>query len=197
MELDFETNYVLENDVVKLVPLQKEHYAALLNISEEKNLWTYFLGPSNGLNRFEDYIDEAITNRIDKLEYPFAVLDKANNEYAGCTRFFSYSKDLKGIRLGYTWYGKNFRGTGINKNCKYLMMQFAFEQLLVERIGLGAHAENKLSIAAMKSIGCVHEGSVRNLFPSIHYQGRADAELFGILSNEWHSSIKGNLKDKL
>jgi RimJ/RimL family protein N-acetyltransferase len=41
---------------------------------------------------------------------------------------------MKRIHIGYTWYGKDWQGSGINKHCKFLMLQFAFEDLLAERV---------------------------------------------------------------
>ena len=58
------------------------------------------------------------------------------------------------MQLGYTWYGKEFQGTGLNKHCKYLLLEFAFEKMQVERVEFRADANNEKSIAAMKSIGC-------------------------------------------
>ena len=195
--LDFTKEYILEDDVVKLVPLADNHIEELTDIAQEDNLWTYFLSKSNGQNSFSDYVLDTIAQREAGKEYPFAVYDKVKKRYSGSTRFFEYSEELNTIRLGYTWYGKDFRGTGLNKRCKYLLFEFAFEQLRVERIGLGAHAENLVSIAAMKSVGCKEEGRIRNLFPSIHSDGRANAVLLGILAEEWFDSIKMDLKSKL
>lgn len=192
LALDFTKDYILEDDVVKLVPLAEMHIEELRDISREENLWTYFLGKSNGRERFPDYVREAIMQRTNKKEYPFAVYDKIKMRFAGSTRFFDYSKELNVIRLGHTWYGRDFRGTGLNKHCKYLLFEFAFEKLGLERIGLGAHAENIVSIAAMKKVGCMQEGTIRNLFPSIDGAGRANAELFGVLREEWLDRLKLN-----
>ncbi|NKI30386.1 GNAT family N-acetyltransferase [Muricauda sp. DJ-13] len=194
---DFNENYVLENNRVRLEPLEEHHYQTLTIWAKEKEIWTYFLGRSNGAHDFKHYISDAIDFRKLKKEYPFAIYDKKKSKYAGCTRFFDYQSDLRIIRLGYTWYGQEFRGTGLNKNCKYLMFQFAFEKLNLERVGLGAHIENKVSIAAMKSVGCKEEGRIRNAFPSINSIGRSDAVLLGILKDEWFSTEKEILKNKL
>ena len=197
MELDFAQDYILENERVKLVPLNENHVGFLKSLAQEKALWTYFLGRSNGLENFESYIIDAIDHRRKEKEYPFAIVDKSTGSFAGCTRFFEYSQSLKGIRLGHTWYGTKFRGTGPNKNCKFLLFEFAFEQLDLERIGLGAHEENLISIKAMESVGCIREGSIRNLFPSIHKIGRSNAILFSILKEEWILTVRQDLKKKL
>ncbi|MEM1259292.1 MAG: GNAT family protein [Bacteroidota bacterium] len=197
MELDFAQEYILENERAKLIPLHQNHVDSLRALAKEKSLWTYFLGRSNGFQDFEGYVLDAIDHRKLKKEYPFAVFDKQTNSFAGSTRFFDYDQHLKNIRLGYTWYGADFRGTGLNKNCKYLLFEFAFEALGAERVGLGAHDENVVSIAAMKSVGCVLEGHIRNAFPSIHRTGRSDAILLGILKEEWEDHVKHNLKHTL
>ena len=197
MVLDFSADYVLENSLVRLEPLQETHLAELESIAEEREIWTYFLGRSDGSKDFTHYIKDAISSRENAKEYPFVVFDKQKGKFAGSTRFFEYAKDLNTIRLGYSWYGKEFRGTKINKNCKFLMFEFAFEKLGLERVGLGAHEENKISLAAMQSVGCKIEGRIRNAFPSIHKNGRSDALLLGILKQDWFNGSKQELKEKL
>ena len=197
MEFDFAQDHILENDRAKLIPLREEHIDALAPLAKEASLWTYFLGRSNGFHNFQEYVLDALEHRKKGKEYPFAVLDKTSKSFAGCTRFFDYDPTLKNIRLGYSWYGSEFRGSGLNKNTKYLLFEFAFEKLGVERVGLGAHDENVVSIAAMKSVGCTHEGKIRNAFPSIHNAGRSDAILLGILREEWEGYAKKDLKKKL
>lgn len=197
MIFDFSKEYKLENERVVLEPLEEKHLKELESFAEEKEIWTYFLGASDGSGDFKKYVQDAIASRKKKDHYVFAVFDKKENRYSGCTRFFGFDLRLDIVRVGYTWYGKEFRGTGLNKNCKYLMFQFAFEHLLAERVGLGAHEENKVSIAAMKSVGAIEEGVIRNAFPSIHNEGRADAVLLGIIKEEWFQTIKNNLNQRL
>lgn len=196
-KLDFTKDYVLEDDFVKLSPLRLEHNRALLEISKDPNIWIYFLEKGNGIDNLTNYIRNAVSNRELEKEYPFIVFDKTKDRYAGTTRFYDYSTEVKSIKLGHTWYGKPFRGTGVNKHCKYLLFEFAFEKLKVERVGFGAYADNKISVAAMQSVGCKKEGVLRNMFPAINGNGRTDAILMSILKNEWLESVKSELKNKL
>ena len=95
--------------------------------------------------------------------------------------------------LGFTWYGKSFQGTGLNKACKYLLLDFAFDQLLYERIEFRADLNNKRSINAMKSIGCKEEGILRS--ESFRPDGsRRDSIVLSILKSEWESELRGKLK---
>lgn len=112
------------------------------------------------------YVESSIKKRNLNKEYPFVIYDRAKRQYAGCTRLYEYSDELKIIKLGHSWIGEDFQGTKLNNNVKYLLCYFTFGKLKVERIGFGAYADNKVSIAEMKTVGCKTERYLRHLFPS-------------------------------
>ncbi|MFI0428207.1 GNAT family N-acetyltransferase [Mariniflexile sp. HMF6888] len=197
LNFNFKKNYILEDDFVKLSPLKIEHVENLLEIANEIDIWKYSFVKGDGVENLTKYIQSTIDNRKEEKEYPFVVYDKIKNQYAGSTRYCEIVPSLKAIRLGYTWYGKEFRGTGLNKHCKYLLFEFAFEKMGAERIGLGAYIENEISIAAMQSVGCQKEGILRGIFPATNGIGRTDGILLSILKNEWNENIKSELKNKL
>lgn len=197
LTLEYSKDYILENEVVKLMPLQKEHVEGLMPLARDPNIWTYFLEKGCNSQQLTNYIQNALNSRAAKKEYPFVVFDKRNNKIAGTTRFYEFNQEIKTIKLGHTWYGTEFQGTGINKHCKYLLFEFAFEKLGVERIGFGSYITNLRSIAAMESVGCKKEGILRNMFPAIVGEGRTDAILLSILKNEWESEVKTILFSKL
>jgi RimJ/RimL family protein N-acetyltransferase len=100
--------------------------------------------------------------------------------------------------LGYTWYGKKFRGTGLNKHCKFLLLQFAFEKMGIERFELRADARNERSIAAMKAIGCKVDGILRSNMPTREASGvRRDSIVLSILKEEWLNTVRDNLIQQL
>lgn len=194
--MNFTSHTILENDRVRLEPLQENDYEKLLPFSlNEPTLWTHSLTPAAGEENLKQYLKLAVKARNENDSYPFIVFDKRTEEYAGSTRFYDYQKGHNTIQLGYTWYGKNFQGTGLNKNCKYLMLQFAFETLGVHRVEFRADATNKRSIAAMKSLGCTEEGILRSNCASP--TGRRDSIILSILNHEWTSALKDQLKSKL
>jgi RimJ/RimL family protein N-acetyltransferase len=197
LNFDFKENYILEDDFVKLSPLKIEHVEHLIEIANETDIWKYSFIKGNGIENLTKYIQSTIDNRKKEKDYPFVVYDKIQKQFAGSTRYCEIVPNLKAIRLGYTWYGKEFRGTGLNKHCKYLLFDFAFEKMGAERIGLGAYIENVVSIKAMESVGCQKEGILRGIFPAINGIGRTDGILMSILKNEWTDKVKQELKNKL
>jgi RimJ/RimL family protein N-acetyltransferase len=199
MALNFnkEAEYTLEDDSVLLRPLQLADVPNLLTISvNEPETWDYSSKSAAGEEALKAYITEALAARDAGIEYPFIVYDKITQAYAGSTRFYDIQAKNDTLQLGYTWYGKDFRGTGLNKHCKFLLLQFAFETLEAERVEFRADNRNQRSIAAMKSIGCTVEGVLRNNMP-LKEGGRRDSIILSILKNEWYSSVKQNLAGKL
>jgi len=98
--------------------------------------------------------------------------------------------------LGYTWYGKKFQRTGLNRHCKFLLLQFAFEEWGLERVEFRANIHNDRSIAAMKAIGCIQEGVFRDYM--LDATGRRwSTVVLSILKEEWFSKTKEMLKNKI
>lgn len=195
--MNFTADYILENDKVLLRPLQKEDFEYLVHFSrEEPEIWKYSLFAANSEENMKAYIVDALQNREKLKEYPFIVFDKTRQKYAGCTRFYDIQNSQLTAQLGYTWYGKEFQGTGLNKNCKYLMLQFAFEKLNFERIEFRADNRNEKSINAMKNIGCTVEGILRNTGFD-QFNERRDSIVLSILKDEWHHRVKNLLSEKI
>jgi RimJ/RimL family protein N-acetyltransferase len=193
--LDTNKQYILENERVRLEPLQLSHFESLLPYSlKEPELWIYSLTPGNGAKNLNAYITEAIQQTSNGTTYAFAVVDKESNIIVGSTRFYDIQPHHQTTQIGYTWYGKEFQGTGINKNCKLLMLDFAFGQLNVKRVEFRADANNKRSIAAMNSIGCTKEGVLRSNCSSP--SGRRDSIVLSILQSEWNNSVRSELLRK-
>lgn len=185
MGLDFSAKYILENERALLRPLEMSDWERLLPYSlNEPELWKYSLLPVAGAENLRNYVLGALKARAEEKEYAFVVYDKRAKSYAGSTRFYDIQNSLRTLQLGYTWYGKDFQGTGLNKNCKFLLLEFAFEKLGMLRVEFRADNKNARSIAALKSIGCVVEGVLRQNAPAAG-GGRRDSIVLSILRDEW------------
>ena len=197
-ELYFEKDLILENDFVLLRPLVENDFENLVSFSlKEPEIWKYSLVSADGSENLKNYITIALKAKQTKTEYPFIVYDKIKKAYAGSSRFYDINFLFQSIQLGYTWYGKGFQGTHINKNCKYLLFEFVFEKLLFERLELRADYLNDRSIAAMKSIGCKVDGILRSNMPTRNPAIRRDSIVLSVLKDEWFKSVKFNLVAQL
>lgn len=193
--MNFESDIIIENERVRLSPLKKSDFELLLPYSlNEPELWEYSLLPGDGEKNLSKYIDLAIEARNNKTSYAFLVFDKQSQKNAGTTRFYDFQTAHNTVQLGYTWYGKDFQRTGLNRHCKLLLLTYAFEQLNLDRVEFRADANNARSITAMEAIGCTPEGILRSNCASP--SGRRDSIVLSILKNEWQA-VKRNLIQKI
>ena len=194
---DFKQDYVLENDYVLLRPLLKSDLEHLQIFSiTEPEIWKFSLVQANGKENLEKYVESALEERDKQRQYTFIVFDKIHGVYCGSTRFCDIQLATQCLQVGYTWYGKHFQGTKLNKNCKLLLLQFAFEVMQMERIEFRVDALNNRGIAALIGIGCTIEGRLRKNGPALE-AGRRDSFVLSILKEEWETSVKTNLHFKL
>lgn len=195
--LDFTKDYILENERALLRPLYKSDFENLLPFSLfEPELWKFSVQQADSEEKLNIYIENALLAKEKKNEYPFIIFDKQTQQYAGSTRFYDVQLEHQTLQLGYTWYGKAFQKTGLNRHCKFLLLQFAFETFDMQRVEFRADYRNKNSINAMKAIGCKEEGVLRShlILPG---NERRDSIILSILKDEWFNSVRENLLKKI
>jgi RimJ/RimL family protein N-acetyltransferase len=116
-------------------------------------------------------------------------------EYAGSTSFANVSNRDKRLEIGWTWIGKKFQKTGLNRNGKLLMLQYAFETLQFERVELKTDERNMASRTAIEKIGGKFEGILRSHMV-VKDGFRRNTVYYSILSKEW-PGVKTNLLNKM
>lgn len=175
---------ILENGIAKLRPLEANDYYAFLDIAFDESIW---LRTTNRIQTEEDlqkYVDDSIKEREKEFRHPFTIIDKRVNRVAGCTSYANVSTKDKRLEIGWTWLGKEFQGTGLNKACKFLLLQNAFDNLGMERVEFKTDVLNIQSRKAMMKIGAMEEGILRShtLMPDGR---RRDTIYYSILKQEW------------
>ncbi len=192
----FDKVYHLKNDIAELMPLLLEHEEELFQVSNDKSLWTHFTENGYGEENFKTYIHAALENKRQKTQYPFVIIDRRTQKLAGITRIYAIDNALKNVKIGHTWIGTQYHGTGLNKACKYLLFDFLFEKCGIERIGFGASALNTKSIQALQGVGCIKEGELRSFLP-LDSNERVNIVLMSILKTDWEDHVKEQLGCKI
>src|SRR5713226_3455005 len=88
---------------------------------------------------------------------PFATVDLASGRVVGETRYVHIRVQDRGLEIGATWLAPSVQRTGINTECKYLLLSHAFEQLSAIRVQLKTHHLNFQSQRAIERLGAVKE----------------------------------------
>jgi RimJ/RimL family protein N-acetyltransferase len=171
---------VLENDHILLRPLQAEDLPALLPLTQEPSLWTYFTHDLSTLAGLETWAAGHFSG--DRLQ--FVVTDKRSGKVLGSTGFGNYIPRDQRIEIGWTWLGKAFQGTGINAQMKSLMLNYAFDALGMLRVEFKTDVLNLPARQALLRLGATEEGILRS--HTLMTQGRRrDTIYYSFLRGEW------------
>lgn len=184
-EFRFEDEIILESDRVKLRPLRVDDFDLLLEVAtDDSDLMKYSRSPVNSEENLRFYIRDALSSKSKGARYPFIIYDKKQSAYGGSTSFGSVSNDDLRLEIGWSWLGKRFQGTGLNKATKFLLLKYAFDTLKFERVEFKADARNMQSRRALEGIGASYEGLHRH--HSVMSDGfRRDAVYYSIIRPEW------------
>lgn len=180
----FNEDILLENERARLTPLHKDDIYKLDKVAYDPQIWKLGMSNLKETKDLEAYIGTALKEKENKISYPFLIFDKQKNSSAGSTRYGNIAFDHKRLEIGWTWMHPMFQGTGLNKACKFLLLQFAFEILQFNRVELKTDVLNQQSQKAMRKIGAKEEGIFRK--HSITSSGRVrDSIFFSITNDEW------------
>jgi RimJ/RimL family protein N-acetyltransferase len=178
----FTSELILENSRVKLVPFSEKYEADLRKIIFDEALsFSVNCKTDADLKR---YIKNTLDQKNQFMTYPFIIIDKQTNEVAGSTRYGHLFFDNKRLEIGWTWYGRKFRGTGLNKACKFELLNYAFETMDFRRVQLSADVDNIRSQKAIAKLGATREGVFRANYINASGESRDDV-YFSIVQTEW------------
>lgn len=186
----FSQNLVLENERARLTLLDFSHLEDLVPAATADEKLTQYSPFSIATpNDLKHFIQNSLIDRRHQTRYAFAIYDKQFQEFAGSTSFGSISNKDQRLEIGWTWLGPKFQQTGLNINCKYLLLQYAFEVLKFERVEFRTDERNAKSRAAIEKIGGTFEGILRS--HTLMLDGfRRSSVYYSILKEEWQEVKK-------
>ena len=109
----------LENDIVKLSLLDLSNYKHLIPVAQQDKLVQYSPSDIATPEALKKYVQTAVDGYYHKTTIPFIIIDKRTNTYAGSSRFMNIDWKNKVLEIGATWIGREFQGSGLNKNMKF------------------------------------------------------------------------------
>lgn len=184
---------VLTGQHVRLEPLTEEHAPGLAEIGAGQTFWDFMLyGNINTVDDMRNWVLDILSRAEKGTDLPFAVIYLASGRVAGATRYLNIMPKDRGLEIGGTWYGVEFQRTPVNTECKYLLLQHAFERLDCIRVQLKTDLRNERSQKAIERIGAVKEGVLRNhmILPDGRYR---HSVFYSILDTEW-PAVKSRLE---
>ncbi|MEC1969980.1 GNAT family protein [Bacillus cereus] len=180
----------------KLRLMDNTDVETLFSIVEgNRDIWAYLISKMDSVQDMQQYVQKAIKGYGRGTQIPFIVVDQQSNKIVGSTRLYNISVEDKTVELGQTWYHPSVQRTSINTECKYMLLQCAFEKLHMLRVQIKTDARNEKAQRAIERLGAVKEGVLRNerKLPNGYVR---DAVVYSIISSEW-PGVKEQLLEKL
>jgi N-acetyltransferase len=177
--MTFDTQPILENDVVILHPLGTNDFEALYAVASDPKIWEQH--PNK--DRWKKDVFRTFFEGALQSGGAFAVVDKATHTLAGSTRMYDYNEQDNSILIGYTFYATRYWGTGLNHSVKALMLDYLFQYVSDVYFHIGA--VNIRSQVSIERLGAKKVGEQEVTYfgeaPKLNY-------VYRIAKQEWLTS---------
>ena len=175
----------LEGTLVRLEPLQAEHAGPLFAIAQDAEIWRYLpVEMPLSLEEMRGWVATALHGPLGGGSVPFVVIHRVTGAVAGSSRYLAVDVANRVISIGWTCYGRAYWRSGVNTECKYLLLRHAFEVLGFNRVQIRTDLRNTRSQEAIARLGAVREGMLReDMIVKGGY--KRSSVYFGILASEW------------
>ena len=176
--------------------MTEAHVAGLAEIGVGQPFWDFMVyGKMENEDDMRGWVRQILARAENGTDLPFVVVHLVLGRITGATRYLNIMPNDRGLEIGGTWYGSDFQRTAVNTECKYLLLEHAFETLGCIRVQLKTDLRNERSQKAIERIGAKREGVLRNhmILPDGYYR---HSVYFSILDTEW-ADVKKRLKEML
>ena len=140
---------VLQNNTVRIQPLQPADFETLYAIANDPLLWEQH--PNK--NRYKRDVFEVFFEGAIASGGAFMVIDNVLNKPIGSSRFYDMDMDNNSITIGYTFIARDHWGGPYNKALKTLMIDYAFTQFNTVHFHIGA--QNIRSQKSIERLGAI------------------------------------------
>lgn len=128
--------------------------------------------------------DRCIGEQKQRNTAPFTIFDQASGEIIGTTRIGELDMINRNAEIGWTWLSPDYWRTGVNTECKFLLLRHCFEELNLIRVQFSVSGQNIRSQRSIERIGAVKEGVFRK------HRVKADGSIhdnvfYSIIDTDW------------
>ena len=186
---------ILEGKHVRLEPLTVEHLPAIYKAGMDESIWQWTSNTVKEEADLERFVRNALHDQKQGTAVPFVTIDRGSGRVVGSTRFGNIDVPHRKAEIGWTWINPAWQRTYINTEAKLLMLTHAFEVWRCIRVELKTDSHNEKSQNAIRRLGAVEEGTLRNHM--ITESGRfRHSVVFSIIDLDW-DAIKAGLISKM
>lgn len=182
---------VLENEHVLLRPVTEADREGVRAVAMDQDIWRYFVSLVETDADFETFFAACLADQRAGRRVVFVIVDKDSGRIAGSMSYGNMAEADARLEIGWSWLGRDFRGRGVNRWAKYLLLEHAFERLGAQRVEFKTDVLNEQARRGLRNIGAVEEGVLRS-FNYMPGGRRRDAVFYSVLGGEW-PAVKAEL----
>ena len=174
----------LQGTLATLEPLAQSHHDDLVEAVRDGELWQLWYTTIPTPEKMREEIDRRLQLQAQGSMLPWAAIDKASGKAVGMTTYMNIDATNRRVEIGSTWYRKSVQRTGINTECKFLLLQQAFEKLDCIAVEFRTNVFNHQSRRGIERLGAKLDGILRShmVMPSGTLR---DTCVYSILAGEW------------
>jgi RimJ/RimL family protein N-acetyltransferase len=184
----------LHGSHARLEPLSHDHRDGLVEAVKDGELFKLWYTSVPKPEEMGKEIDRRLGLQASGAMLPWTVFDAAG-KIAGMTTYMNVDATNHRVEIGSTWYAKRVQRSGLNTECKLLLLAHAFEMLDCIAVEFRTHFFNHQSRRGIERLGAKQDGILRN--HQIAPNGTLrDTVVFSIIASEW-PTVKAHLTYQL
>ncbi|AXA33328.1 GNAT family N-acetyltransferase [Francisella adeliensis] len=138
-------NKSLSHEDVHLQIMTKGDFNRLFAVAKDPEIWDQHNDKERyKLNGFKEFFDSGINN----LQNCYLIFYK--DDLVGSTRYYEYDTKKSSLKIGFTFYAKEYWGTSLNRKVKKLMLDYAFR--FIDNVLFDVWPENFRSQKAVQKL---------------------------------------------
>lgn len=143
----------------------------------------------------EAYFAKAFGDMAAGTAVVVTVLEAGSGRVLGSSRLTDIDRQNRRCELGYTWYRPEVFNSGVNIECKRLLLAYAFDALELLRVQINTDTRNLRSQRAIRGLGARYEGILRR--HRVTKDGFVrDTMVFAVTDEDW-PYVRATLDDRL
>lgn len=179
---------------VTLEPLSREDLPEIEAAAADGELGRLWFTGAPKAGAAAEWIDARLSAQAPDTGLTF-VARGADGAVVGSSSYLNVDGPNRRLEVGNTWYVAAARRTGINAECKLLMLGHAFDELGCVAVEFRTHFFNAASRAAIERLGAKFDGVLRS-HQLLADGSRRDTVVYSILDIEW-PAVRSNLRFRL
>ena len=180
----------LVGELARLDPLRLEDADGLTEAVRDGRLWELWYTSIPAPEHVQGDVERRLSEQRTGTVLPFTVRRTDSGAVVGMTTFLNADAATPRVEIGSTWLARSAQGTGVNAECKLLLLAHAFDVLGCVAVEFRTHWHNHASRAAIARLGAKQDGVLRS-HRRLPDGTLRDTVVFSVIESEWPAVRRG------